>query len=139
MDLSQYAELFRAEPREHLSTFNQLLLEWERAPDKAEPVDGIFRAVHTIKGMAATMGYAAVADLAHRAETLLDHCRRQEDAVSPDVLELMFRTADGMEELVWKPSTRMPTRYLHRTGRASPDAGSRLWLCRQVWVARSMS
>ena len=73
MDLSQYAELFRSETREHLSAFNQLLLDWERTPKSAGPVQGIFRAVHTIKGMAATMGYAKVADLAHRAENLLDY------------------------------------------------------------------
>src|SRR6267378_3731230 len=76
MDLSQYAELFLAESREHLSACNQLLLEWERHPAAPEPVGGIFRAVHTVKGMAATMGYARVADLAHRMENLLDHLGR---------------------------------------------------------------
>ncbi|HEX9729128.1 MAG TPA: chemotaxis protein CheA [Gemmatimonadales bacterium] len=100
MDLSQYAELFRAETREHLSALNQLLLEWERTPSDPQPVSGIFRAVHTIKGMAATMGYAAVADLAHRAENLLDLFRREERPVGSDVLEVLFRTADGLEELV---------------------------------------
>lgn len=100
MDLSQYAELFRSETREHLGTLNQLLLEWERAPDSAEPVAGIFRAVHTIKGMAATMGYAKVADLAHRAENLLDLFRRAPRPVPPHVLELLFEAADGIEQLV---------------------------------------
>ena len=75
MDLSQYAELFLAESKEHLSACNELLLEWERHPGATEPVGGIFRAVHTIKGMAATMGYARVADLAHRMENLLDRLR----------------------------------------------------------------
>ncbi len=59
MDLSQYAELFLAESREHLSACNQLLLEWERQPAGLTPVSGLFRAVHTVKGMAATMGYDA--------------------------------------------------------------------------------
>src|SRR2546430_2628859 len=53
MDLSQYAELFLAESREHLSACNQLLLEWERSPANLAPVGGLFRAVHTVKGMAA--------------------------------------------------------------------------------------
>src|SRR5205807_2082406 len=66
MDLSQYAELFLAESREHLSACNQLLLAWERKPASLEPVAGLFRAVHTVKGMAATMGYGVVTDLAHR-------------------------------------------------------------------------
>ncbi|HUF35364.1 MAG TPA: Hpt domain-containing protein, partial [Gemmatimonadales bacterium] len=66
MDVSKYSALFLAESREHLSTCNLLLLEWERRPAAVEPVGGLFRAIHTIKGMAATMGYTGVADLAHR-------------------------------------------------------------------------
>jgi two-component system chemotaxis sensor kinase CheA len=97
MDPSQYAELFLAESREHLSTVNQLLLEWERDPTAREPVEGVFRAVHTIKGMAATLGYGAVADLAHRAENLLDLVRRGTEPVTDPVVELLFAAADALE------------------------------------------
>jgi two-component system chemotaxis sensor kinase CheA len=100
MDLSQYAELFRTETRDHLTTLNRLLLEWEQRPDSPEPVAGIFRAVHTIKGMAATMGYARVADLAHRAESLLDAFRQSGRSVTEPELELLFKTTDALEELV---------------------------------------
>jgi len=100
VDLSQYAELFLAESREHLSACNQLLLEWERHPAAPEPVGGIFRAVHTVKGMAATMGYARVADLAHRMENLLDHLRRGAAGrrAGDDVLQLLFRATDALEK-----------------------------------------
>ena len=77
MDISKYAALFLAESREHLSACNELLLEWERDPGATEPVGGLFRAVHTIKGMGATMGYAGVAELAHRLENLLDALRQR--------------------------------------------------------------
>jgi two-component system chemotaxis sensor kinase CheA len=100
MDLSQYTDLFRAETRDHLTTLNRLLLEWEQRPERPEPLPGIFRAVHTVKGMAATMGYARVADLAHRAETLLDLLRTGGRTVSEQELELLFRTADALEALV---------------------------------------
>ena len=100
MDLSQYAELFLAESREHLSACNQLLLEWERNPAAAEPVGGLFRAVHTIKGMAATMGYGRVADLAHRMENLLDHLRRGGQAPAEDIIQLLFRATDALEKVV---------------------------------------
>ncbi|MEX0692464.1 MAG: chemotaxis protein CheA [Gemmatimonadales bacterium] len=100
MDLSQYADLFRAETREHLGAFNQLLLSWEQDPANAEPVAGIFRAVHTVKGMAATMGYAKVADLAHRAESLLDLFRDGSRPAESQTLEVLFATADAMEALV---------------------------------------
>lgn len=100
MDLSQYAELFLAESREHLSACNQLLLEWERAPANHAPVGGLFRAVHTVKGMAATMGYARVTDLAHRTETLLDLLRRGAQPATDELLQLLFRARDALERAV---------------------------------------
>jgi two-component system chemotaxis sensor kinase CheA len=100
MDLSQYAELFLAESREHLSACNQLLLAWERKPASLEPVGGLFRAVHTVKGMAATMGYAAVTDLAHRTESLLDHLRHGAHPATDELLQLLFRARDALEQAV---------------------------------------
>src|SRR6266480_269177 len=100
MDLSQYAELFLAESREHLSACNQLLLDWERSPANLAPVGGLFRAVHTVKGMAATMGYARVTDLAHRAENLLDLSRRGGRPATDELLQLLFRARDALEQAV---------------------------------------
>ena len=100
MDLSQYAELFLAESREHLSACNQLLLEWERRPTATEPVVGLFRAVHTVKGMAATMGYGRLADLAHRMENLLDQLRRGGKTPGEDIIQLLFRATDTLEKAV---------------------------------------
>ena len=78
MDASRYAELFLTESQEHLSAINHSLLELERAPGAAEPVAALFRGVHTIKGMAATMGYQAVTDLSHELESLLDRVRQHD-------------------------------------------------------------
>jgi two-component system, chemotaxis family, sensor kinase CheA len=100
MDLSKYAALFLAESREHLNACNASLLEWERAPASVEPVDRLFRAIHTIKGMAATMGYAPVAQLAHAAENLLDALRHSRISTSPAVFQLLFRAVDTLGALV---------------------------------------
>ena len=96
MDLAKYAALFLTESREHLNVCNQLLLEWERTPESRSPVGGLFRAVHTIKGMAATMGYAGVADLAHRLENLLDALRGGRVAADPGAFQLLFRSVDAL-------------------------------------------
>jgi two-component system chemotaxis sensor kinase CheA len=97
VDKTQYAELFLTESREHVSAMNHQLLQLERGAGGAEPLSAIFRAVHTIKGMSATMGYTSVAELSHELETLLDRVRRSELAVGPDVMELLFRSADALE------------------------------------------
>src|SRR5436853_7903501 len=97
MDVRQYADLFLSESRDHLTAYNHLLLEWEKDPAAREAVGGIFRAVHTIKGMAATMGYAGVAELAHRIENLLDLLRKGERDASPKVLDLLLRAGDALE------------------------------------------
>ncbi len=96
MDLSKYAALFLAESREHLNACNGSLLEWERAPSSVEPVDRLFRAIHTIKGMAATMGYSGVARLAHAGETLLDALRKGRVAAGPAIFQLLYRVVDAL-------------------------------------------
>ena len=96
MDLSKYAALFLAESREHLSACNRLLLEWERDPGSTGQVGGLFRAIHTVKGMAATMGYAGIAGLAHRLENLLDVLRRGEVAPTAGEFQLLFRSVDAL-------------------------------------------
>jgi two-component system, chemotaxis family, sensor kinase CheA len=103
VDNLQYAELFLTESREHVTAINQALLELEREPGGAggaAAVGEIFRAVHTIKGMGATMGYAIVAELAHELETVLDRVRGGHLAIDGNVMDVLFRAADILEQAV---------------------------------------
>src|SRR5215207_9718996 len=100
MDVSKYAALFLAESREHLSTCNQLLLRWEREPEAPEPVSGLFRSIHTIKGMGATMGFTGVAELAHRTESLLDALRQGLIGADGSTFELLFQAVDALGRAV---------------------------------------
>ena len=100
MDSAQYAELFLTESREHVSAINHSLLELERGVGGDEPVGAIFRGVHTIKGMSATMGYTAVASLSHELETLLDLVRKGERTVDARLMDLLFRAADLLERAI---------------------------------------
>jgi two-component system chemotaxis sensor kinase CheA len=97
VDSARYAELFLTESREHVSAINHSLLELERGAGGAEPVSAIFRGVHTIKGMSATMGYTAVASLSHELETLLDRVRRGVRTIDEPLMDLLFRSADLLE------------------------------------------
>lgn len=100
MDLAKYAALFQSESREHLSTMNEELLALERAPTASEPVSAVFRAVHTMKGMSATMGYSTVTALAHELESLLDRVRHAEIAVDRTVTDALFAAVDALERAV---------------------------------------
>jgi two-component system chemotaxis sensor kinase CheA len=98
MDRARYGELFLAEAREHLAAVNDALLHLEREPSAREPVVALFRAMHTLKGMAAAMGFDAVASLAHEAENLLERIRRGERAVDAGLIDLLLRAADALED-----------------------------------------
>lgn len=100
MTTERYAELFRTESREHLSVVNDALLDLERGHASADAVASLFRAVHSMKGMAGAMGYVAVAELAHEMESLLEGLRSGRLQVSTQVTDALFAAADLLEEAV---------------------------------------
>ena len=83
---------------------NHALLALERAGGQGEvgteSVGAIFRAVHTVKGMSATMGFTAVATLSHELETLLDGVRRGVHGIDERLMDLLFRSADVLESAI---------------------------------------
>jgi two-component system, chemotaxis family, sensor kinase CheA len=97
VSLSQYVELFRVESREHIATINHHLLALEADPSATNAIEGLFRAVHTIKGMSATLGFGGVADLAHEMESVLDGIRAQRLTATPELLDVLFSSADALE------------------------------------------
>ncbi|HXV17035.1 MAG TPA: chemotaxis protein CheA [Gemmatimonadaceae bacterium] len=99
MNTQRYAELFRAEARERLGEMNMSLLALERG-EGADRVAELFRAVHTVKGMAAAMGYMPVRDLSHALETLLDLLRRGVTPVTPAIIETLFDSVDTLESAI---------------------------------------
>jgi two-component system chemotaxis sensor kinase CheA len=97
VDPARYAELFRSESRELLTAANEALLDLERDPSDAAAVAALFRAVHSLKGMAATMGYEGVATLAHDLETLLETVRSGARTADDALVSLCFAAADALE------------------------------------------
>ncbi|MEQ1693817.1 MAG: Hpt domain-containing protein, partial [Gemmatimonas sp.] len=99
MDQARYAELFRAEAREHLAELDTTLLAFEQHADPAH-VATLFRSTHTIKGMAGAMGYHAVEQLSHAMESLLDGVRSGESRVDGDLVALLFEGTDALRASV---------------------------------------
>jgi two-component system chemotaxis sensor kinase CheA len=108
VDTSRYAELFLTESREHLSLINHTLLQMERSGASADTVGALFRSVHTVKGMSATMGYDAVAELAHALEALMERVRREELRVTSSLMDALFAAADTLEWSIESAVTGRP-------------------------------
>ncbi|MBU0495750.1 MAG: chemotaxis protein CheA [Chloroflexi bacterium] len=98
MDLSQYQDLFISEVQEHLQALSQAILALEQQPTGDEAVERCFRAAHSIKGMAATMGYEEMSRLAHAAEDVLDQVRKHAVNVTPELVDLLFQALDGLQD-----------------------------------------
>jgi two-component system chemotaxis sensor kinase CheA len=99
VDTGRYAKLFLSESRENLSEINNALLDLERGGSDAA-IARLFRAVHTMKGMGAAMGYTTVSELSHELETLLDKLRTGSIAVTPVIMDTLFAGADALEQAV---------------------------------------
>ena len=100
MTLEQYMEMFLTESREHLELLNDSLLKLEKDTRDKAALDDIFRSMHTIKGMAATMGFEKISAVSHRAEDLMDNVRKGKTAADDELLDLLFRSFDALEGLL---------------------------------------
>ena len=100
MDTSQYMSMFLEESMENLQTLNEALLTLEQQPENIDKLNEIFRVAHTIKGMAATMGFSQMAELTHKMEDVLSKFREGELKVTEKVVTVLFRCLDTLEKMV---------------------------------------
>ncbi len=100
MDMSKYQELFVSECREHLRSMGEMIVLLEKEGSDQERINSLFRSAHSIKGMAASMGYSGMAELAHRAEDLMGRVRKGEIAFAPGVADLLLEAADRLEAMI---------------------------------------
>ncbi|MBU3208879.1 chemotaxis protein CheA [Clostridium algidicarnis] len=100
MDTQQYLSMFLEESMDNLQTLNESLLELEQRPEDIDKLNEIFRVAHTIKGMAATMGYNDMAELTHKMEDVLSRFREGELKVTQKVVTVLFECLDTLEKMV---------------------------------------
>lgn len=100
MDVSQYMGMFLEESMENLQTLNEALLDLEQNPNNIDKLNEIFRVAHTIKGMAATMGFSSIAELTHKMEDVLSKFREGKLQVSRNVVTVLFDCLDTLERMV---------------------------------------
>lgn len=100
METNQYLDVFLDESREHLQAINDHTLRLEKEPQNDGLVNEIFRSAHTLKGMAATMGYEDIASLTHKMENVLDLIRNKQLQVTTEVIDIIFIAIEYLEEMV---------------------------------------
>jgi chemotaxis protein histidine kinase CheA len=96
----QYLSIFIDESREYVQSLNESLLKLEKNPRDEETVNETFRILHTLKGMAGTMGFERMAKLTHRMEQLLDKVRSKKIALTSDLLDRLFAGVDMIDKMV---------------------------------------
>ena len=98
MDVSQYLEIFLDETDEHLQNLNTQILMLEQEPDNMDTINEIFRAAHSLKGMAGTMGYKRMQTLTHDMENVFSEVRNGNIKVKAEMIDVLFQCLDALEE-----------------------------------------
>ncbi len=98
MDVSQYLEIFLDETTEHLQNLNTQILELEQDPENMDTINEIFRAAHSLKGMAGTMGYKRMQTLTHDMENVFSEVRNGNIKVKANMIDILFQCLDALEE-----------------------------------------
>ncbi len=96
MDVSQYLSMFIEESKEHLQSLNEQLLILEKEPDNSDTINEIFRAAHSLKGMAGTMGYKKMQRLTHEMEDVFSEIRNGKVMVNAELVDLLFQCLDEL-------------------------------------------
>lgn len=114
IDLSQFYQIFFEEAGENLDQMEQMLLALDVEAAEDEELNAIFRCAHSIKGGAATFGFADVAELTHQAESLLDKLRRHELKPTTAMVDVLLESSDALRGQL----------KAHQGAGSSPDTGN---------------
>ena len=112
-DPAAFRTIFFEEAQEHLANVEAILLRLDIDAPAPDDLNGIFRAVHSIKGSAAMLGCPEIAALTHLQENLLDLLRKGERPIASEDINAMLKAGDTLRSQV-----------LHRRGllAQAPDA-----------------
>ena len=90
---------FIQESNDHLADIEQKILTLEDNDDP-DLVDGIFRSMHTIKGVASFIGLSKIKDLSHVMESVLDKMRDRELVISPEIIDDLLGGSDLLQKMI---------------------------------------
>ena len=100
MDVGQYLEIFIDESSEHIQTLSDCIMTLEQEPDNKDTINEIFRAAHSLKGMAGTMGFKRMQHLTHDMENVFQEVRSDKIKVDSSMIDLLFKCLDAIDKYV---------------------------------------
>ncbi len=100
MDVSQYLEIFIDESSEHLQTLSDCIMVLEKEPDNKDTINEVFRAAHSLKGMAGTMGFKRMQHLTHDMENVFQEVRSERISVDSSMIDLLFKCLDAIDQYI---------------------------------------
>ena len=124
IDMSQFYQVFFDETAEHLATMESLLLGIDPATATSDELNAIFRAAHSMKGGAGTFGFTDMTDVTHVLETLLDRVRKNEIALTSEMVDAFLQAGDVIKSQL----------DAHRASVVLADTAPAIEVC--AWLAR---
>ena len=98
MDVSQYLEIFIDESSEHIQSLSDCIMTLEKEPDNKDTINEVFRAAHSLKGMAGTMGFKRMQHLTHDMENVFQEVRSEKIDVDSAMIDLLFKCLDALDQ-----------------------------------------
>ena len=98
MDVSQYLEIFIDESSEHLQNLSDCIMTLENEPENKDTINEVFRAAHSLKGMAGTMGFKRMQTLTHDMENVFQEVRSDKIKVDSSMIDLLFECLDALDK-----------------------------------------
>lgn len=99
-DNSQYLDMFYEETDDNLMKLNDLVLDLEHNPTDLSIVDEIFRSAHTLKGMAATMGFTTMTEVTHKLENVFSFLKEKNQAANETIITIVLKSLDALAEIM---------------------------------------
>ncbi|MCI8281887.1 MAG: chemotaxis protein CheA [Lachnospiraceae bacterium] len=97
MDVSQYLEIFIDETNGHLQNLSDCIMTLEKEPENMDTINEIFRAAHSLKGMAGTMGFKRMQHLTHDMENVFQEVRSGKMKVTSGLVDVLFQCLDALD------------------------------------------
>lgn len=97
---AEVLSFFAPEAQEYIETIEASLLKLEKDPADADTIHKLFRAAHTLKGSAFTVGFQCIGDLTHHVEDFMGAVREGKQRMTPEATDVILKAIDVVKALM---------------------------------------